>query len=41
MSVNALAVGGLADIERNGLDVLAGIGGGTVTACTLVLQCSL
>lgn len=38
VSVDALAVGGLADIEWDGLDVLAGVGSGTVTALALKLQ---
>lgn len=41
VSVDALAVGGLADVEGDGLDVLAGVGDGTVTARALELQSGL
>lgn len=41
VSVDALAVGGLADVEGDGLNVLAGVGNGPVTALALELQSGL
>jgi len=41
VSVDALAEGGLTDIEGDGLDVLAGVGSGSVSARALELQSAL